>query len=117
MKLLDTMQRGFIEYVQWIDYEVVDNSDGKWPVLVWYNKELNQPTQEELRSAWVEVEKKLKLEELKKQKSEEINSIATLSDQLNLLADVCYILTEWNTEPKILEARKILENIRVVINK
>lgn len=53
----------------------------------------------------------------KAQKAKEIDAIASLSDQLNLLADVCYILTEWLTEPKILEARKTLENIREILNK
>ncbi len=54
---------------------------------------------------------------IKEQKAKDIDAKASLSDQLNLLADVCYILTEWMTEPKILEARKTLEDIRTILNK
>lgn len=53
----------------------------------------------------------------KTQKSKEINDIATLSDQLNLLASVLYRLTEWTADKEIQNARKTFEDIQTILSK
>ena len=56
------------------------------------------------------------LEEVKKIKSAQIQQIATLTDQLNLLWRTLYKLTEWSTDPEIIEARQAYEAIQTVLN-
>lgn len=54
--------------------------------------------------------------QLKLEKKEAINKIATLSDQLNLLATVLDILTKWNTDPIILESKAKFAEIKTILN-
>lgn len=46
------------------DFNVMDNNQWEWPYIKWYNKEILQPTQAELETAWVEVEKIQKTKEI-----------------------------------------------------
>ena len=98
----------------WIDFIVEDNWD--WATLTWLNKNISQPTQAELEAAWAEVVALEEAKQLKKQKSENIATIASLTDQLNWLWAVCYKLTEWSTDPEILMARKTYEDIQAILN-
>jgi len=96
------------------DFEVIDN---KWiQEIKWYNKTITQPTQTELETAWAEVEAIKQAEAIRQAKSEQIAQIATLTDQLNLLWRTVYKLTEWSTDPEIIEARQAYEAIQAVLN-
>jgi len=55
-----------------IDYIVRDDNQWEWPYILWYNKEITQPTQAELETAWLEVEKIQKLEEINNSFNEKI---------------------------------------------
>lgn len=59
MELLHTI-KSFKEFNEGVYYHVVDNNDWVWPILSWHNDQKTQPTQAELETAWVEVEKKTK---------------------------------------------------------
>jgi len=98
----------------WPDFEVIDN--WTWPVLTWYNTTIPQPTQTELETAWAEVQAIQQAEAIRQAKSEQIAQIATLTDQLNLLWRTLYKLTEWSTDPEIIEARQAYEAIQTVLN-
>ena len=68
----------------WTDFEVLDDNQWEWPYIKWYNKDIIQPTQEELLSAWVEVEKIQKKEEIIKSfntKVKEYNSAYPIEEQ------------------------------------
>lgn len=85
--------------IKW-DEKILVTSENK-DLLVWYKfieKELEE-------------EDKVKLD-----KKKAIQEIATLSDQLNLLAKILYKLTEWNENPEIIEARQVYENIQNILN-
>lgn len=97
------------------DFRVEDT--WKWPELHWLIISIPRPTEEELQTAWLEVEKQLQLEEAKKQKSLDINAIVTLTDQLNLLWASVYKLSEWTTDPDLLKARKVYEDIQAILTK
>ncbi len=105
------------------DFEVFD--DGKWPYIKWHNKEIEQPTQEEIEIAWIEVQKLQQAEMIKKEKAEQIGQIASISDQLNLTAwtldIVVDLLAETNPEilehPWIIESKNKLNEIKNILNK
>ena len=86
------------------------------PDITRYNTTIPQPTQAELETAWVEVEAIQQAEAIRQAKSEQIAQIATLTDQLNLLWRTVYKLTEWSTDPEIIEARQAYEAIQTVLN-
>jgi len=96
--------------IQTVDFDIID-----WQ-LTWYNPTIPQPTQAELETAWVEVEAIQQAEAIRQAKSEQIAQIATLTDQLNLLWRTAYKLTEWSTDPEIIEARQAYEAIQAVLN-
>jgi len=106
------------------DYEVIDNSDWKWPQIKWYNTTIPQPTQAELDTAWIAVQQQEQIELLKKQKSEQIHTIATLSDQLNLLADnlnlVIDELAKTNPNillnPSVISGKNVYNGIKTILN-
>ncbi len=117
----------FIEIKWWRIYKTSNNSINslewntvleRWPFLDTESKILSTGKYSINEKTWlISLAEEIKEEKIKEQKAKEIGAKASLSDQLNLLADVCYILTEWMTEPKILEARKTLEDIREILNK
>lgn len=100
----------------WTEYEVTQEDYNKivsWLYKIKYEEwifvfEDNIEAQELAR---LKEEQQVKL-----QKKESIDKIASLSDQLNLLAWTLYKLTEWRTEPEILEARKVYEDIQNILN-
>lgn len=91
------------------DFMVMDDNNGKWPYIKWYNKEIKQPTQAELTTAWDQVLLIQKATEDKLFKKEAINKIATLSDQLNALMEFNYAIVNFisKTSPDILEVPTI----------
>jgi len=98
----------------WKDFIVEDNWN--WPELKWNHPTIPQPTQAELETAWAEVQAIQQAEAIRQAKSEQIAQIATLTDQLNLLWRTVYKLTEWSTDPEIIEARQAYEAIQAVLN-
>lgn len=98
--------------IPWVDYIVEDVEQN----IKWYHSTIIEPTQTELEAAWLEVQAKQALEESKAAKSAQIQQIASLTDQLNLLWAVVYKLTEWSTDPEILAARTKYEQIQAILN-
>ena len=43
------------------DYEVFDSWDWKWQVLLWHNKEIEEPSQELLKNTWNEISIKIEI--------------------------------------------------------
>lgn len=123
MQLLSTM-RTFEKFTEYVDYYVVDNSDGKWAMLVWINKEIPQPTQEELEKAWVEIQKEQEIMALKEEKRLAIEKIATLSDELNTMMEAIYetVIFTSKDKPEILElpaikaGLELREKIKNILN-
>ena len=70
MKTYKSISYKYPELNIWIDYSIIDNWD--WPHIEWYNKEIAQPTQAELESAWVGCEKEMAITE-KVKRMDEIN--------------------------------------------
>jgi len=52
-----------------LDYIVEDH--GKGQVLTWFNKDISKPTQEELEQAWVDLQPKLVIEEMRRKRKPE----------------------------------------------
>jgi len=109
----------------WKDFIVEDNSDWKWPYIEWYNKKITQPTQAELKKAWKQILAIQKAEQLKVQKKIEIDKLATLSDQLNLLATNLNLVTDeliktspaLATNPSVVQGKKVLTWIKTILAK
>lgn len=107
------------------DFMVLDDNQWEWPYIKWYNTEIPQPTQSELETAWLEFVKLQEQEQLKKQKAEEIAKIATITDQINLIAwtlDIIVdLLAETNpellTNPWIVKSKEALNWIKNILNK
>lgn len=80
-----------------------------WPILTWLNEEIKQPTQSELDSAWIIVQQEQEIIKLKKQRSVDINNIATLSDQLNEIMETAFATIQFvaQDKPEILEVPAI----------
>ena len=53
----------------------------------------------------------------KQKKSQEILSIATISDQLNKMATEIYKLTKDSIDPETIENRKILKEIQTILKR
>ena len=106
------------------DYEVIDYSDWNWPQIKWYNKTIPQPTQAELDTAWIVVQQEEQAQLDKKQKSERINLEATLSDQLNLLAENLNLaideLAKINPAilqtPSVIAGKNVYNGIKTILN-
>jgi len=83
------------------------------------------PTQAELDALKVTQTNNAKLEAIKKQKSADINKLATLSDQLNLLAiNLNLVLDEQiktspalATNPNVIQGKKVLSWIQTILTK
>ena len=105
------------------DFNVTDKWN--WPILTWNNIEIPQPTQAELETAWIEVEKEQNLALLKQEKATAINKIASLSDQLNLTAWITDMLVDleikrnpaFANEPWVIESKAKLNEIKSILNK
>ena len=54
------------------DFIVFNNSDDKGQQLKWLNKTIKQPTKAELETAWVEIEKEEKKQEIDQETSKKI---------------------------------------------
>jgi len=104
------------DLIRWTDYEVLDDNQWEWPYIKWFNKTIKQPTQAELETAWVEVVLLQEAEESKKAKKEAILNILSETDQVNLLATVLDIVTEWTTDPVILNAKSKFNEIKAILN-
>jgi len=104
--VLHILPKWFIGSWEWNNNQII-----KWDIS-WHI----QPTQAELETAWAEVEAIQQAEAIRQAKSEQIAQIATLTDQLNLLWRTLYKLTEWSTDPEIIEARQAYEAIQAVLN-
>ena len=88
-----------------------------WIEIDWYNTEIPQPTQEELELAWIEVEKLQQAEIIKEEKAKAIENIATITDQLNLIATVLDTITSENPDPVIInEAKAKFNEIKNILN-
>lgn len=61
------IEKIFPDAVDGVDFEVVDNSDGKGIVIVEWNLPDPQPTEAELNTAWVTVEDDIAREGIKRQ--------------------------------------------------
>ena len=49
------------------EFQVLDDNQWKWPYIIWNTTNYTQPTQAELDAAWVECEKKTRLQEIWKE--------------------------------------------------
>ena len=104
------------------DYVVEDN--WSWPVLRWFNKDVEEPTLQEMQNVWniMEQEKAVELEKL--EKKEAIEKIASISEQLNLTAwtlDIVVDLLSVNNpeilqNPWIIESKQKLNQIKNILN-
>jgi len=107
------------------DNDFIVEDHWKWPILTWLSKTIKQPTQAELDKAWVQVQALEKAELIKKQKKAEIDKLATLSDQLNLLATNLNIALDEliKTSPalatniNIVQGKKVLTWIKAILIK
>jgi len=50
------------DLINWKDFEVFQNWEEQ--LIKWHNKEIKQPSQAELETAWIEVEKEIKTKEI-----------------------------------------------------
>jgi len=99
------------------DFNVLDDNQWDWPYIKWYNTSFKQPTQAELETAWVEVQALQQAELDKQAKKEAIDKIATLSDQLNLLASVLDTITSETPDQAIIDNAKAKFNlIQTILN-
>lgn len=101
------------------DFLVLDDNQWKWPYIKWYNTEIIQPTQEELETAWVEVEKIQQDAITKQEKAESIAKIATLTDQLNMLAIIMeeMVLERSTITPTMQQGLDMTNGIKAILNK
>ena len=99
------------------DFTVIDN--WSWPELTWLNKTIPQPTQAELESAWLEVEKLQQDAITKQEKAESIAKIATLTDQLNMLAIIMeeMVLERSTITPTMQKGLDMTNGIKNILNK
>jgi len=112
--------------------EFYDKQDGKWIFTIINNKNMyiSEIEKEKLINwaeliDWIVTETQAYLDnkatekanELKSIKKEEIDTLVSLSDQLNLLADTVEILAEWNTDPRLDNARAIFTKIKTILLK
>ena len=100
----------------WKEYEVTEEEYKKIQSSLLKTKELNWVLSFEDDIDWI-TSNNIKIEEdIKKQKSIDIDNIATLSDQLNKMATEIYKLTEGSTNLETIENRKTFENIKTILN-
>jgi len=64
------------------DFVVIDKNTWDWPFIIWYNKEIEQPTQLELETAWRELENIKISNQYKEDRKKEYLSIWEQLDQL-----------------------------------
>jgi len=111
-----TLQHGndfLVENISWKD------------TVKWITTKQKQPTALELKNAWVELLRLRKLADIKIQKAVDISKLATLSDQLNLLAvnlnTVVDILIKTNPtlakDVNVVSWKKILAWIQAILAK
>lgn len=96
----------------WKDYIVQD--DWQWPYIKWYNKTIPQPTQAELEIAWVSVQALQQADKDKAQKRADILKIASLEEQINMLAREVYNLTKNSNDPETVKSKQKYEAIKLI---
>ena len=64
------------------DFIVFNNSDDKGQQLKWLNKTIKQPTKAELETAWVEIEKEEKKQEIDQETSKKILEKLGVGDKM-----------------------------------
>jgi len=102
----------------WTDFIVSNDSLGEWDVIEWITTEYTQPTQAELDTAWAELETIQQAEQAKIEKKLAIEKVASLSDQLNLIASVLDTLTSEAPDPTIIAwAKAKFSEIKYILNK
>jgi len=104
--------------VFWDDF-IVSNDSQWWPDLIeWITTEYTQPTQAELDTAWAELEIIQQAEQTKIEKKMAIAKVASLSDQLNLIASVLDTLTSEAPDPTIIAwAKAKFSEIKTILDK
>jgi len=118
MNTIDTILHIYPNLEHWVDFIVENHSDGNWDIITWYNKEYTLPTQADLETAWIDFEKAQDLVKVKKGKSEAIDKVASLSDQLNLMASVLDTLTSATPDQAIINnAKAKFAEIKTILNK
>lgn len=93
MRIPETIKHILPNLEFWEDYVVCNNSDWKWDYIIWYNKEVAQPTEVELLEGWKSYEAGMASTEYQRLRVKEYPS---LEEQLDLqYKDALNWTTKW----------------------
>ena len=116
MNITLSVLRLYPQLMFWVDFIVEDTWN--WAEFKWYNKDIKQPTEQELQLAWNEILTEQEINKYKTEKKEAIEKIASISDQLNLIASVLDTITSENPNTEIIsEAKAKFSEIKNILNK